>query len=240
MTPTPHSRRDVLKGPGPRGRRIGRRARHGAPAGPSAAGAPAQIDGVLRQAVDAKDVPGVVAMAATDKGLLYEGAFGAARARQGPGHDARHRLPHRLDDQGDHLGRRHAARRAGQAQARGAGAQHRSGAGLAPGAGGVRRRRRAQAASREAADHPAPPADPHRRVQLRDLGREHGALRQGVGDALDGHRQGRVDPHAAGLRSRRQVGVRRQHRLGRPPRRGRSAGRRSTSTSARRSSRRSA
>jgi methyl acetate hydrolase len=31
---------------------------------------------VLRQAVEAQDVPGVVAMAATDKGLLYEGAFG--------------------------------------------------------------------------------------------------------------------------------------------------------------------
>jgi len=26
--------------------------------------------------VDAKEVPGVVAMAATDKGVLYEGAFG--------------------------------------------------------------------------------------------------------------------------------------------------------------------
>ena len=36
----------------------------------------ARIDGALRQAVEAKDVPGVVAMAATDKGLLYEGAFG--------------------------------------------------------------------------------------------------------------------------------------------------------------------
>jgi CubicO group peptidase (beta-lactamase class C family) len=38
--------------------------------------AKAQIDGILRQAVDAKEVPGVVAMAATDKGVLYEGAFG--------------------------------------------------------------------------------------------------------------------------------------------------------------------
>src|SRR5688572_28940917 len=36
----------------------------------------ARIDGVLRQAADAKEVPGVVAMAATDKGVLYEGAFG--------------------------------------------------------------------------------------------------------------------------------------------------------------------
>ena len=36
----------------------------------------ARIDSVLRQAVERQDVPGVVAMAATDKGLLYEGAFG--------------------------------------------------------------------------------------------------------------------------------------------------------------------
>jgi methyl acetate hydrolase len=36
----------------------------------------ARIDAVLKQAVDARDVPGVVAMAATDKGLLYQGAFG--------------------------------------------------------------------------------------------------------------------------------------------------------------------
>jgi len=42
----------------------------------SAQGGAARIDGVLRQAVDAKEVPGVVAMAATDKGVLYEGAFG--------------------------------------------------------------------------------------------------------------------------------------------------------------------
>jgi len=34
------------------------------------------IDHVLRQAVHAQDVPGVVAMAATDEGIMYEGAFG--------------------------------------------------------------------------------------------------------------------------------------------------------------------
>jgi CubicO group peptidase (beta-lactamase class C family) len=34
------------------------------------------IDQALRQAVEAKEVPGVVAMAATEKGTLYEGAFG--------------------------------------------------------------------------------------------------------------------------------------------------------------------
>jgi methyl acetate hydrolase len=35
-----------------------------------------RIDDLLRQAVDAKEVPGAVVMAATDKGVLYEGAFG--------------------------------------------------------------------------------------------------------------------------------------------------------------------
>ena len=34
------------------------------------------IDQVLRQAVSANEVPGVVAMAATDQGIIYEGAFG--------------------------------------------------------------------------------------------------------------------------------------------------------------------
>ena len=43
-----------------------------------------QIDGVLRQAVDAREVPGVVAMVATDKGVLYEGAFGARALDAGP------------------------------------------------------------------------------------------------------------------------------------------------------------
>ena len=44
----------------------------------------ARVDGVLRQAMDAKEVPGVVAMAATDKGLFYEGAFGTRDLGKGP------------------------------------------------------------------------------------------------------------------------------------------------------------
>jgi CubicO group peptidase (beta-lactamase class C family) len=35
------------------------------------------IDALLRGASDARDVPGVVALAASDKGVIYEGAFGA-------------------------------------------------------------------------------------------------------------------------------------------------------------------
>ena len=78
MTPTPHTRRDVLKGTiaVAAAASVGATTARRAAAQGSAAPARAQIDGVLRQAVDAKEVPGVVAMAATDKGLLYEGAFG--------------------------------------------------------------------------------------------------------------------------------------------------------------------
>ena len=41
-----------------------------------AGSARARIDDILRQATDAREVPGVVALAATEKGVLYEGAFG--------------------------------------------------------------------------------------------------------------------------------------------------------------------
>ena len=34
------------------------------------------IDTILSRAVESKAMPGVVAVAATDKGVLYEGAFG--------------------------------------------------------------------------------------------------------------------------------------------------------------------
>jgi CubicO group peptidase (beta-lactamase class C family) len=44
----------------------------------------AQIDAVLRRATEAGDVPGVVAVAASDKGLFYEGAFGTRDLTKGP------------------------------------------------------------------------------------------------------------------------------------------------------------
>ncbi|MBV8119167.1 MAG: 1,4-butanediol diacrylate esterase, partial [Alphaproteobacteria bacterium] len=36
----------------------------------------AHIDAALRRGVETEEVPGVVAMAATDNGVFYEGAFG--------------------------------------------------------------------------------------------------------------------------------------------------------------------
>lgn len=44
----------------------------------------AQIDMVLRRAVEAREVPGVVAMAASDAGPIYEAAFGVRDLTSGP------------------------------------------------------------------------------------------------------------------------------------------------------------
>jgi methyl acetate hydrolase len=52
------------------------RAEAAADSDPGLSPALGQVDQALRQAVDARTVPGVVAIAATDKGIVYEGAFG--------------------------------------------------------------------------------------------------------------------------------------------------------------------
>jgi CubicO group peptidase (beta-lactamase class C family) len=44
----------------------------------------AGIDGALSRAVEAREVPGVVALAATDNGVMYEGAFGMRDLAKGP------------------------------------------------------------------------------------------------------------------------------------------------------------
>lgn len=57
----------------------------GARIGRAAAAVPhAQIDAVLRRATEAGEVPGLVATAATDKGVFYEGAFGTRDLAKGP------------------------------------------------------------------------------------------------------------------------------------------------------------
>src|SRR5262245_7450645 len=79
MTPITPSRRDVLKGAAAVAAAASVGVATPAPrAAAQGAGAPARarIDGALKQAVTAREVPGVVAMAATDRGLLYDGAFG--------------------------------------------------------------------------------------------------------------------------------------------------------------------
>jgi methyl acetate hydrolase len=53
---------------------------------PAAPGAKAfgQIDAMLRAATRAAELPGVVALAATDSGIVYEGVFGMRRLHDGP------------------------------------------------------------------------------------------------------------------------------------------------------------
>ncbi len=46
--------------------------------------AEAQLDAILRRAVEAREVPGVVALAATDDGPVYQGAFGVRDLAGGP------------------------------------------------------------------------------------------------------------------------------------------------------------
>ena len=87
MTPQSPSRRDLLKGAAAItavtavgvGTTTTRRAHAQTPPASRA-----RIDAVLKQAVDTREVPGVVAMAATDKGLFYEGAFGVRELARGP------------------------------------------------------------------------------------------------------------------------------------------------------------
>ena len=97
----------------------------------------------------------------------------------------------------------------------------RAGARRAAGADRLRRGRQAAAAPGQAADHPEAPDDPHRRVQLRDLERATSARyveATGMPPICRGKLAALRQP--LGVRSRRAMGIRHQHRLGRPPRRG--------------------
>ena len=78
----------------------------------------AQIDRILREKSDAKEIPGVVAIAANSKDVIYQGAFGKRDLSKDDRHDRRQRVLDCLDDQGDYRGGGHATGRAGQAFAR--------------------------------------------------------------------------------------------------------------------------
>jgi len=83
------SRRDIVKttagltAVGALGLRYATGARAQAPAKPEPR-ALSQIDSVLRAATGAGELPGIVALAATDNGILYEGIFGKRRLGDGP------------------------------------------------------------------------------------------------------------------------------------------------------------
>ena len=82
----PHSRRDFLKIAATAMAVASWPIGGAAPAigGAVAGGTTEGIDQALRQAADAQEVPGVVAMAATDRGIMYEGAFGKRDLAKGP------------------------------------------------------------------------------------------------------------------------------------------------------------
>jgi methyl acetate hydrolase len=86
MTPASPTRRELLKGAAAltAATAVGHLHARRAQAQTTAPASRAKIDAVLKQAVDAKDVPGVVAMVATDKGLFYENAFGVRELGKGP------------------------------------------------------------------------------------------------------------------------------------------------------------
>jgi CubicO group peptidase (beta-lactamase class C family) len=82
------SRRDIVKmtarltAAGSLGVRYATHARAQAPTSPKP-GTLSQIDAMLRAATSTGEVPGVVALAATDDGILYEGIFGKRRLGEG-------------------------------------------------------------------------------------------------------------------------------------------------------------
>ena len=235
MTPTPHSRRDVLKGAAAiaAAASVGTTSARRATAQGSAK---AQIDGVLRQAVDAKEVPGVVAMAATDKGLLYEGAFGLRALDQS--------TPMTLDTVFRIASMTKAItpwRRCSSSSR--ASSRSRSRAEidpgrLHPGAGGFDAR--AAPSYGPQSGRSRAPLLTHTAGQLRRLGREHGAATSRPRGCPRGPPASWPHPHAARLRSRGQGEYGINNRTGRVASSRCSAASRSTSTSGTRSSRRSA
>ena len=157
----------------------------------------AKIDAVLGGAVSSGNVPGVVAIAADDKGVIYEGAFGKRNLATGTAMTSGHDVLDRLDDQGGDLDGRHADGRAGQAQPRQADQRRRLRAVGGAGAGGLRCRGQAQAQAAQAADHAAPSADPHGRLQLRPVEQGYRALHEGRQHPRHRHLQARGPESAA-------------------------------------------
>jgi methyl acetate hydrolase len=81
MTKRRHSRREILQATAAFAAAVSVGANFTRAAAPQSH---AQNDAVLRRAAEAKEVPGVVAMAASDKGIFYEGAFGTRDLAKGP------------------------------------------------------------------------------------------------------------------------------------------------------------
>ena len=173
----------------------------------------AQIDQVLRQKSDAKEIPGVVAMAATGKEVIYQGAFGKRDLSKDDAMTADSVFWIASMTKAITSAAAHATGRAGQALARCADRQGAAGSRRTPGARRLRRQRRAEAAAGEEADHAAPSHDPHRRLLLRHVERRHGEISGEDRHARHHHLPERRAEDAAHDRSRHALGIRHQHRF---------------------------
>ena len=69
------------------------------------------IDKILTKPIDAGLIPGIVALAADDRGVVYRGAFGRRAVDKTEPMTLELGVPHCVDDQGRHHYRRHAADR---------------------------------------------------------------------------------------------------------------------------------
>ena len=70
------------------------------------------IDKILRKPIDAGLIPGIVALAADDRGVVYRGAFGRRAVDKSEPMTLELGVSHCLDDQGHHHYRCHAVDRA--------------------------------------------------------------------------------------------------------------------------------
>ena len=183
------------------------------------------VDQALRKAADAREVPGVVAMAATDSEIDLSGRVRPARPRQAAIDDARHRVLDRLDDQGDHRRRRDAAGRAGQARR----STSRSARSLPELAAmqvleGFDAERQAEAARRASGRSRCAICSPTRRASATTSGTPTWAStwrRRGIPGITTCENKALTTPLL--VRSGRALGIRHQHRLGRQGGRGRRA-----------------
>ena len=116
----------------------------------------AQIDQILRQKSDAKEIPGVVAMAANGKEVIYQGAFGKRDLGKDDAMTADSVFWIASMTKAVTTAGCDATGRAGEALPRRADRQALARSRLAAGARGFRREGRAETARGEQADHAAP------------------------------------------------------------------------------------
>jgi len=184
------------------------------------------IDETLRLAADAKEVPGVVAVAATDKEIIYQGAFGKRDlGKRDLGKDA----PMTADSVFwiASMTKAITCTAAMQLVEQGKLNLDEPIAKILPELAapkvleGFDEKGRAEAARCQAAHHAKAAYDPYGGFLLRHLERRHGQAHGASGNPRDHHLREQGTDRASRGRAGREVGVRRQHRLRRQGRGGR-------------------